>query len=198
MAIQYARRRGCNHWIPPEHLRAILTALRPEDRQICIALYCTGFRVDDLLSARVGAIADGKCTLIERKTGKRRSIAGEGMKQVERIGDYTRGRRMDQRSDYLIPARRVRSDGCPRHLSRSTIWRAFTRAVRESGLMGYGYTVHSLRKCYAVDIFQCTHSIEATQQALGHDRPSTTLIYISDYLEGCARSFPPITSAITS
>lgn len=187
MADTIVRVRNCNRWIPPDHLAAILRAMRPEDAQICLALYESGYRVDDLLSVRVADLADGRCKIRERKTGKERTCGGEAMRHIERIGDYTRGRRMDQGTDYLIPARRVVGDK-PRHLCRSTIWRAFCRAVRVAGLAGRGYTVHSLRKSYAVDVYRQTHSIETVQRALGHERAATTLIYLADYFDTLSRA----------
>lgn len=189
MGTPCARRRACNRWIPPEHVAQILSAMRPEDQQICRALYATGYRVDDVLSARVGDLSEDRVSIREHKTGHLRTVALEGAREVARIADYTRPRRMDQHTDYLIPARHVRSDGHERHLCRSTIWRAFARACRVVGLAGRGYTVHSLRRCYAVDIYQQTHSIDAVRAALGHDRASTTLIYMQDYFDTCARAF---------
>ena len=49
-------------------------------------------------------------------------------------------------------------------------------------MSGRGYTLHSLRKCYAVDQLRKTGSYERVQADLGHRYLSTTLIYLQDAL----------------
>lgn len=96
----------------------------------------------------------------------------------------------DRRGDgckYLVPSLRLRRGRRP-SIHRATVWRHVEKAIRAAGLTGYGYTVHSLRRVYAVDVLRHTGSIAAAQAALGHDRIGTTLIYLQDALETAVRA----------
>lgn len=118
--------------------------------------------------------------LMERKTGKLRTIPITDALRAH-IEGYRR--EIHARSDerYLCPTRRGgRYRGT--HLSRTTLYRHFARAIKLAGLEGKGYTIHSLRKCYAVDTYRETRSLLAVQEALNHDRLSTTMIYLMDLL----------------
>lgn len=102
------------------------------------------------------------------------------------MSSLTAGRRGDG-CENLIPSFRHRKDGTRPSIHRATVWRHIEAAIKRAGLAGYGYTVHSLRRCYAVRIMKETGSIEAAQKALGHDRISTTLLYLRDALEAALR-----------
>ena len=173
-----------NRWIDPERLAlAINAASSDEDGAIFILLARTGYRVDDLIGAKLSDIDAGKIELTEQKTGKRRAIKLDefGKNLIRNLIRYTANRRGE--SEWLVPARKKGSG----HISRTTIWRAWRRAIRAAGLTGRGYTIHSLRKAYAVELFKRTGSLEAVRHDLNHERISTTLIYLQDYFSSLAR-----------
>ena len=177
---------GCNRWIPSDRLSEIMKKLAPEDRAITRLAVLTGFRIDDIIRSRREDWKSEKITLKEAKTGKLRTVNNnaEIRAELEKL-DKSADRR--RRAGELCPGRRQRERDGP-FLARTTIWRHWKRAVREAGYGGSGYTVHSLRRCYAVGVWQRTRSIAAVQQDLGHDRPTTTWIYLQDALEAALRS----------
>ena len=172
---------GCNRWIPPEHVERIMRRLRPEDKSIARLALLTGYRIDDIIRSEREDWNGRKITLYEHKTGKRRTVRNskEIRKELKALDEITSKRR---HAGEMCPGRRQREQDGP-FLARSTIWRGWKKAVNDAGYSGRGYTVHSLRRCYAVNVWQRTRSIAAVQADLGHDRASTTWLYLQDALE---------------
>ena len=144
-----------------------------EDKHIFDLLLETGFRLDDILRLRRYHLSGNYITIKERKTCNVRTVPN--LHPVNMSGN---------RLAYVFPSRRCRS-GDKRKLHRSTFWRHFEKAVTSAGLDGCGYTVHSLRKCYAVSLYLRTRSLTAVQRDLGHKSIATTSLYLVD---GIARS----------
>lgn len=184
--MQRPRTTTRNAWIPDEDLERILDKLGAEDRCIIVLALQTGYRIDDLLRMRWGSITEPAITLQEAKTGKTRSHAlTDQTRQILR--DLRRLTANRQGADiFVTPTRRGRAGDNPT-LSRWSIWRAFKRAVRDAGYQGRGYTVHSLRKCYAWHLYRSTLSVTAVQKDLNHDRPDTTFVYLQEPFERAAR-----------
>lgn len=184
--MQRPRTTNRNAWIPDEHLKRIEAQLTTEDKLICALALQTGFRIEDLLSLTWAECSHGAITARESKTGKTRThvVSNQTADTLRRLRDTVRDRPGAQ--TYIFPTRRGRAGDKPT-LSRWSVWRAFRRAVRDAELTGYGYTVHSLRKCYAWHLYRATLSIAAVQADLNHDRPETTFIYLREPLEMAAR-----------
>ena len=166
-----------NQCIPPEHYAAIRRRLEPRTAAICDLLRDTGYRVDDLLRSSVGDWRGKEVvTLYEYKTKKWRTVqlTEPAKAAVRRLLSYRYAVRDEEP---LCPARRPVIGGRP-WLHRTTVWRAFTRAVRLAGMEDRGYTIHSLRKCYARAVYERTGSLLAVQRDLGHERLETTLWYV--------------------
>lgn len=142
----------------------------------------TGYRVDDILHTRCWMWEGDHIELIERKTSnvRRVTITPEVRRIVEQYKACV-GLENGNALSAFIPSRRKRKTD-RKKLHRSTLWRHFENAVKESGFEDMGYSLHSLRKCYAVDKFRKTGSFEDVQRDLGHRYVSTTLIYLSDAL----------------
>ena len=167
-----------NQWIPPEHYAAIRRRLDPRMAALCDLLRDTGYRVDDVLRSTVGEWrGKDSVTLYEYKTKKRRTVylTEPARSAVRRLLSYRYDLRDD---DPLCPARRPVVGGRP-WLHRSTVYRAFVRASERAGLSDRGYTVHSLRKCYARSAYERTGSLLAVQRDLGHKSLETTLWYVT-------------------
>lgn len=171
-----------NNYIPPIHYQRIAKYLSAEDRCLCSLLIHTGYRVDDILTSLCGQWIGADVMLIESKTQKRRYVSITPEIRAD-IDGYRKaaGIREAHIYDYLCPSRRGGSYKGS-HLNRSTLYRHFVDAVHRAGYDGLGYTVHSLRKMFAVDVFKRTGSILEVQKALNHDRISTTLIYLMDVI----------------
>ena len=164
-----------NRYIPPDHYARIKRRLLPTDAALCDLLRLTGFRVDDVLHTQVWQWRRPVITLEERKTGNVRSVPKTAA--VEDALQRLMGTRYPLGADPLVPGLRGRPTDSPfRH--RSTVWRRFTAAVKAAGLDGHGYTIHSLRKMYAVEKYDQTQSLLAVQRDLGHKKIETTLWYV--------------------
>lgn len=168
-------------YIPPEHMDRIRRKLTAEMRALVDILRLTGYRVDDLLKSREYQWygKDGYVILYEHKTKKQRKVTySEEIKEaVERYKAVRQRTRSVQPLRYFVQGLRdFQADR--RHRHRSTVYRHFAEAVKRAGLEGHGYTIHSLRKCYAVDLYNATGSLLEVQRDLGHESLSTTCLYV--------------------
>ena len=175
-----------NHYLPEQDWLKIRRFLSAEDRYLCEILKHTGFRVDDILdSVNLNwEFADlGLIVIQEKKTGKIREFQTDGW-TLTLIRSFRDAYGIpDSQSSismlYFVPSRR---SFCS-HLNRSTLLRHFQKACAKAGLSNKGYTIHSLRKNFAVDLYRKTRSLIAVQRALNHDKIETTMIYLMDALE---------------
>lgn len=153
-----------NNYIPEKEQAAIRARLNNRDRSIYDLLIYTGYRLDDVLRLRNWQLKGEKITVKERKTGNVRTVENPFVKDCGKPLEYVfkgRGRTGERKK-----------------LHRSTFWRHFERAVRAAGLEGKGYTVHSLRKVYAVNLYRQTGDIKRVQADLGHKNLATTCLYV--------------------
>lgn len=165
-------------WIPEDHYNLILSRLVARDRWLVRLLRATGYRVDDVLHTRCWMWGGEYIELKERKTAniRRVTITPEIRRIVEQYKACA-GLETGHALSAFVPSKRVKGK-----IHRTTIWRHFEKAVEECGLSGLGYSLHSLRKCYAIDKFREYGSYERVQADLGHKYLSTTLIYLMDAL----------------
>ena len=168
-------------WIPEDDYNEILAHLIPTDRWLVRLLRATGYRIEDVLTTRRWMWSGASVCICEAKTGNIRRIAiTDGIRRIVEQYEAVTPLKAHRLSAF-VPGRRGRP-GDRKKLHRTTLWRHFQRAVKAAGLNGRGYSLHSLRKCYAVDRLRQTGSIEEVQRDLGHRYISTTLIYLSDAL----------------
>ena len=165
-----------NRHIPRDHYAQIRRNLDPRMASLCDLLRATGYRIDDVLHTTVGDWRGRSVTIREAKTGNSRTVELSQAAQdaVKRLLAYRASAPDDEP---MFRGQRSRPGDRP-WLHRSTVWRRFTAAVCVAGLDGYGYTIHSLRKCYAVDVYDRTQSLLAVQRDLGHKKIDTTLWYV--------------------
>lgn len=143
--------------------RALLRVLPPDIALVCRIMADTGLRVSDALSITCAQVEapGGRITVVERKTGKRRSVRlAPRTLTLARIA--ARGRPPDQA---LTP------------IHRTTVYRAIHAAAAALGMQRI--SPHSLRKYYARKIY-AREGLRAAQRALLHDSPYTTLGYLID------------------
>jgi integrase/recombinase XerD len=175
-----------NRYIPESDWIRIRKHLSAEDAYLCEILKATGLRVDDVLESinLNWAFADiGLIVVEEKKTGKIRELESTGwivtlirsFREAYGISNFE----ASVNALFFVPSRKDPFT----HLNRSTLFRHFIRACKRAGLNDKGYTIHSLRKCYAVDLMKKTRSILQVQKALNHDRTETTMIYLMDAIE---------------
>lgn len=175
-----------NKYIQESDWIKIKKHLKKEDSCLCEILKKTGLRVDDMLESLNlnWAFADlGLIVIQEKKTGKIREIeANEELLSLIESYRLAYGINVFEKTlkmQFFVPSRK----NILTHLNRSTLFRHFQKACKKAHLDDRGYTIHSLRKCFAVDLFRKTRSILAVQKALNHDRMETTMIYLMDALE---------------
>ena len=146
-----------------------MARLGRRDRIITAILDATGFRLDDVMRARVWELRTQTIKLREAKTGKVRSVTiSPGLHS--RLSAYFAGR-PPLRAAFPTLCRRRRH-----REHRSTFWRHFVAAAAAAGLPR-SYTPHGLRKRYAVRLFRQTGDLEAVRRDLGHAYIGTTAIY---------------------
>lgn len=175
-----------NRYMPESDWYKIRRQLSASDRYLCELLRATGFRVDDVLeSVNLNwAFADlGIVVIAEKKTNKIREYAANGW-TMTLLRSFREAYGLDTKYTssnwlYLVPSRRNYAT----HLHRTTIYRHFKTACKKAGLEDKGYTIHSLRKNFAVDLYRNSRSLLKVQSALNHDRVETTMIYLMDALE---------------
>ena len=167
-------------YIEPQDLDKIRRRLSREDCALVDILRLSGYRVDDLLcSVEFQWSGKTSVTLKEAKTGNIRTvkITPELREAIDRYKSVRRLKWKPTMLTYFVQARRFRKDDAhKRH--RTTLYRHFAEAVKKAGLEGKGYTVHSLRKCYAVNLYASTGSLLAVQKDLGHSNIATTCLYV--------------------
>lgn len=77
-----------------------------------------------------------------------------------------------------------------KHIRRETAWHRIKSACKRAGIDAAGISPHTMRKVFAVELFKRA-GMKATQEALQHDKASTTEIYaLSDFSTGDNAALP--------
>jgi integrase len=156
-----------------EDLGQLLAAARkPIEKATILAFATTGARRSELRGVRVDDVdLDRRRILIHGKGGKDREvvISPELLKVLmARIcgGDARPG-------GFLFPSR------TGRELCNSTLQRWFTRLIKQAGLEGRGFTIHTLRRYAATRWHRSGVRLRNIQVLLGHESLDTTQRYLS-------------------
>lgn len=141
----------------------VLALLTPQNQLVCETLLATGLRLGDVLEFRKEKVKR-RFTVIERKTGKKRTVYLNARLLTKLKGDGRNG--------WCFPNAR----NPERHRTRSAVWRDVNRAAK--ALRYKGVSPHSARKCFAVEHYRKNGGdLAKTQAVLNHDRSVTTLLY---------------------
>lgn len=168
-------------YIPQEHLVEIMKHLPRKDQIITEVLFHTGFRLDDVMYMRRWQLDRKYAKAVEAKTGKRRAVEIP-RKLQEVLHDYFINQNIRSQFAYCWKAY-LRKGNSRKKQHRTTYWRHFDRAVRAAGFAGRDYSPHSLRKCYAVNLYRQTGSLVTVQKDMNHSSLATTMLYaLSDKL----------------
>jgi integrase/recombinase XerD len=163
-----------------DEVRRVLAAVRIPQYRVCLTLmYACGLRLREGLALQVSAV-DGARKLLHIHGGK------GGKDRLVPIPDAAltllrEAWRTHRDPVWLFPPsiraqRRRRPDESRPPIHPTTLQRAFTRAVRESGLRKHAH-VHTLRHSYATHLLEAGVPVALIQDYLGHSSPSTTAIY---------------------
>lgn len=146
-------------------LDAALDLLQPENRMVCRVMLDTGLRVGDAVALKTADLAKGRQFWVkEAKTGKSRRVnlaeplraallAQSGMEWV-----------FEHRTDWT------------KHRTRQAVWKDIKKAAGRLGL-DVNMTPHSMRKVYAVRLFERHGDLERVRRALNHDSIEVTMLY---------------------
>ena len=142
----------------------VLYALTDANRLVCMVALETGLRVGDIVSIKTADLKKSRFVLAEKKTNKKKVIRlRESLKQelLAQAGEiYVFEHRLD-------PAK---------HRSRQAVYTDIKRAAKLFRIKE-NISPHSLRKLYAVDMYQRTGDLKKVMQALNHDNDAVTMIY---------------------
>ncbi len=132
----------------------------------------TGMRIGDVLCLQAQNIGCGEIRYTAQKTGKH----GVAPCDRELCDIVRRGKRL---GEFVFPGKRVGT-----HLTRQQAWNRIKSAAKRAKINPEGVSPHALRKSFAVRLYQ-REGLEAVQNALQHNRVSTTEIYtLSDWISG--------------
>lgn len=161
---------GRSSFIDVDSLQEIFKRLQPINRVVCEFCLYSGFRIDDVLSMHTADIVRAVdnnywLCLNERKTGKSRSV---------RINKEIVGRLLSiSGTVFVFECNR----DIYKHRCRQTVYRDFKKAAADVLGADTSASVHSLRKCYAVNLFRETGDLFKVQRDMNHSSIGTTALY---------------------
>lgn len=146
-----------------EQLDRVLACLMPTNELICRVMLQTGTRISDILSLETKQLKQSFC-ITESKTGKNKrlyfnnSLLNELKAQAGKMWVFES--RLDPK----------------KHRTRQAVYYDLKRAAKAFRLHQVIGT-HSLRKVYAVDLFNKHANIERVRRALNHGSTAVTFLY---------------------
>lgn len=166
-----------SEYIDPVLFEHLLYALTPTNRLICRVCLQTGLRVGDVVSLRSDSLKK-TMTVTEQKTGKKKRVT---------LPVVLLRQLRDQSGKVFVFEHRTDEN---RHRTRQAVYADIKRAAKAFRLKE-NLTPHSLRKIYAVKIYQRTGDLEKVRTALNHDSESVTMLYaLSDELTRKKKKHP--------
>lgn len=145
----------------------------------------TGLRISDILKLNVSDIKNKtQTTIIEKKTGKKRTIYLDNI-----IGDIINYlNTLDNTSEWLFPAPSNKSN----HLSEHQYYKILQKTA---DLLGFDFIgTHTLRKTFARFFYLETKDISTLMTILNHSSQKITLNYIDiteDDIKASLKTFNP-------
>lgn len=135
----------------------------------------TGMRIGDIVLLRGFNLVKGQIEFTAQKTGKIGKIPVS-----KRLFAELSAKTSGKSSAWVFPSP-VKAG---QHITRQCVWQRVKRACKRAGVDSKGIAPHSFRKSFAVELFK-REGLEATREALQHDRASTTQLYaLSDFTSG--------------
>lgn len=163
-----------------DEVRRVLAAVRTARYRVCLTvIYACGLRLLEGLRLQVPAVDGARKLLhIHRGKGGKDRLVPLPDAALTLLRDFWRTHRDPL---WLFPATPLARRRTPRGetvppIHPSTLQRAFTCAVTESGLHKRAH-VHTLRHSYATHLLEAGVPVVLIQEYLGHSSPSTTAIY---------------------
>jgi integrase/recombinase XerC len=168
-----------------DEIAALLDAIETKsaegqrDRALLELMYSSGLRVGELLNLEIEALnIEERVLLVKRGKGRKDRYVpfGEGA-QGHLVKYITDGRKRQLGRSRNSELKRFVFLAKGRRLSYAGILVRFHRHLKEQGLEGCGYTMHSIRHSTATHLLAHGASIRYVQELLGHEDLKTTQIY---------------------
>ncbi len=141
----------------------------PRDRLLLQVAYAAGLRVSEVVRLKLTDIDAQRMILhIHCAKGRKDRLVPLSPLLLQMLRCYWRDRRP---KDWFFPGRTPAG-----HLSSAVAQRVCSRAVRSCGLTKKA-SMHTLRHSYATHLLEAGTDLPTLQKLLGHNHPSTTLLY---------------------
>ena len=163
-------------YIRPDILEHVLYALTPQNALVIRVCLKTGLRVGDVVSLQTSelekAVLKGyKITITEQKTKKKKTVA---------LGKNLYEMLLSQSGRFYVFEHRT---DITRHRTRQAVYKDIKRAGKLFRIKE-NLTPHSVRKIYAVKLYQKYGNLAKVRQALNHSNDEVTMIYaLADHLQ---------------
>lgn len=149
----------------------------------------SGLRVSDILPIRAGDLIDDRVEMVEKKTGKQKTLYLNDI-AVKEIKKYIKKYDL-KRSDYLFASRKNNKP-----LTRQGAYHFLKKDIQalfgdEIGIVA----THTMRKTFGYQYYMQTHDIVMLQKLFNHSSPQITLRYIGiekDEQRIAMKSFNPL------
>lgn len=165
-----------SEFIRPEILEHVLFALTPANALVIRVCLKTGLRVGDVVAMAKSDLEKGitkgyKITITEQKTRKKKTVA---------IGKNLTEMLLSQSGRFYVFEHRT---DITKHRTRQAVYKDIKRAGKLFRIKE-NLTPHSVRKIYAVKLFEKYGNIAKVRQALNHSNDEVTMIYaLADHIQ---------------
>ncbi|MBQ1998167.1 MAG: tyrosine-type recombinase/integrase [Spirochaetales bacterium] len=165
-----------SEFIRPEILEHVLFALTPENALVIRVCLKTGLRVGDVVAMATSDLEKGitkgyKITITEQKTRKKKTVS---------LGKNLTEMLLSQSGRFYVFEHRT---DITRHRTRQAVYKDIKRAGKLFRIKE-NLTPHSVRKIYAVKLFEKYGNIAKVRQALNHSNDEVTMIYaLADHIQ---------------
>ena len=153
-----------SEYAEPKALENVLCLLTYSNALACKVAVQTGLRIGDVLSLKTAQIKSNRFTITEQKTKNKKRVY---------LPEKLRAELFSQAGRIWVFESRANAD---KHRTRQAVWVDIKRACRALRLPN-NITPHSMRKYYAVKLYQKSGDIKKVREALGHQNETVTMLY---------------------
>jgi site-specific recombinase XerD len=151
--------------------RHLLAACRsPRERAVLLLLMTCGLRKAELMALTVEDVAEDFASV---------TVTGKARKQRRvPLPPQTRRAICDYLADRHIRAGPLILNRVGKAIGSTSLQRLFRRIVRQAGLDGRGWTIHTMRHCFATQMLRAGCDLPTLMELLGHGSLEASLTYL--------------------
>ena len=154
-----------SEYLQRKDLKKCLEILTSQNELACLVALETGLRINDILSLTTEQLLSGpKIKIIEQKTGK--------LRKIHLPSPLFEKLRASAGPCFVFTHRLDKN----KHRTRQAVWKDIKRAGRAYRIKP-NLSPHSLRKIFAVELFQETGDLAQLQKLFNHENKIVTAIY---------------------